>query len=379
MNLLIVNPYMAAGGTEERVKALAAEMRKHGHKTVFLVHGEPAQGRDDGEYVICHTTDNMSRLVASKMIEKYKIDLVQQHNYQNVGLGALEAARRAKIPSVYWAHDFCSICCRRFLIDGMLPDVKPCQIADPRKCRECTSPYNVYLLEREQELLSKATIGITPSNYFTTVLEAHGVLKGRWHKVTPWINPAYRDLFWSGYCNRTIMFAGNYTPGKGVHTLIHALPRIVKEIPDIQLRLLGTMGQARVVLEARKEKVADRIWLHPAVGTAEQMAIEYVNAGVVCFPTRLAEAFGLIWAEAMTVGAPVICSKIGSIPEYLTGRVPLVDPYKPEDWAEAILTIFQDRKATSEHAEEQKKWASEEFAVERAYSDVMKIYEGVNV
>ena len=371
MNVLICNPYLeAVGGTEQRILALAAEFRKRGHKTSFLVFGEPGSGHDYGDYTVYKTTSNMSRTIASKIIERDKIDIVQQHNYQNVGNGAILAAEHAKILSVYYAHDFCSICVRRFLFNGLSPDVEPCKCSDPYNPDVGT--YERHVLASETAILEHATLGIAPSQYFIDTLEAHDVLKGKWRKVTPWINPYFRDFFWSGYTANTILFCGNLTPGKGVYSLIRALPKILEEIPDVMLKCFAGGPPEGIVLESRKLKVGDHVQLfHPV--PAEQLVFEYVNAGFVAFPSRLAEAFGLVWAEAMTVGAPVLCSAVGSIPELSEGKIPLLQ--KPEDWAEAILTVFQDRQEAVKLAKENKVWAKETFNVEKAADQILKIYE----
>jgi glycosyltransferase involved in cell wall biosynthesis len=377
MNILISNPYQSsAGGTEERIRALGNEYLKHGHKITYMIHGEPGSGQRTKDFLVYRTTANMSQKIASEIIKADKIDLVQQHNYQYVGLGAIQAAKKYGIPSVYYAHDFCSICMRRFMTDGTAQDSELCQIADPMKCQTCVSPYNLNIQLAEEEILQQATIGISPSKYFTTKLEAHNILKGKWHQITPWISPLYRDLVWSGTLNHSILFAGNLTPGKGVFTLIRALKKVLKEIPDVTLRLAAGGPKEPIVLEAKKQKVAENV-LFLDVLPSDRLAMEYVNAGVVCFPSRLPEAFGLVWAEAMTVGAPVIVSVVGSIPEYASGHIPILKPDDADAWAEAILTIFQDRQTAVAVAEEAQKYAVETFSVDRAYHDIISIYEGL--
>ena len=376
MNILIVNPYMAAGGTEERIKALASEFRKRGHKTSFLITGEPGVGRESPEFAVYQTTPAMSKTITRKIIERDKINIVQQHNYQGVGNGAILAAEQARIPSVYYAHDFCSICAKRFLADATDPNMKQCDLSNPRRCDSCVSAYDAYVHHQETAVLEHATLGIAPSQYFANTLEQAGPLKGKWKIVTPWINPYFHDFFWSGYCSNTLLFAGNLFPGKGIFTLVKALPAVAKEVPDVSLRIFAGGPFAPVVLEAKRLHVADRLQYSQPI-LSEQLVFEYVNAGCVCFPSRLPEAFGLVWAEAMNVGTPVICSSVGSIPELSQGRVPLVNPESVSDWSEAILTVLQDRQESVKVARENKTWATEQFSVEKAADSILKLYEGL--
>jgi glycosyltransferase involved in cell wall biosynthesis len=62
---------------------------------------------------------------------------------------------------------------------------------------------------------------------------------------------------------------------------------------------------------------------------------------VFVFPS-LYEGFGLPPLEAMACGAPVITSKVSSLPEVVGDAAVLVDPHSSQEIADAILRVLSD-------------------------------------
>ena len=73
------------------------------------------------------------------------------------------------------------------------------------------------------------------------------------------------------------------------------------------------------------------------------------GAKAVLFPS-LYEGFGLPVLEAMSLGAPVITSTTSSLPELAGDAAILVDPYNPQDIAEALRRIDADSEPRRELA-----------------------------
>lgn len=82
----------------------------------------------------------------------------------------------------------------------------------------------------------------------------------------------------------------------------------------------------------------------PEVGHHTAKRALYQQASVFLQPTRYIEAFGLTAIEAMACGTPVLLADRGSGPEIIgqdphglgVGQVLSVDPFHPEEWAEAL-------------------------------------------
>ncbi|MDP2934384.1 MAG: glycosyltransferase family 1 protein, partial [bacterium] len=65
------------------------------------------------------------------------------------------------------------------------------------------------------------------------------------------------------------------------------------------------------------------------------------NADIMVYPS-LYEGFGFPPLEAQSVGVPVVSSNISSLPEILASSALLVNPYNPEEIAEAIYRVLSD-------------------------------------
>lgn len=70
----------------------------------------------------------------------------------------------------------------------------------------------------------------------------------------------------------------------------------------------------------------------------------YRHATFFVFPS-LYEGWGLPVGEALAMGKAVLCSDRGSLPEVGGDLVQYVDPWSPQAWADAILTLSTDKAA----------------------------------
>lgn len=70
----------------------------------------------------------------------------------------------------------------------------------------------------------------------------------------------------------------------------------------------------------------------------------YEEADIFIHPADL-EGFGIVVPEAMSSGLPVILSDKGALPELVTNLEDgiIVDAYNPEEWADAIIKLHNDR------------------------------------
>ncbi|MEO6991342.1 MAG: glycosyltransferase [Candidatus Baltobacteraceae bacterium] len=73
----------------------------------------------------------------------------------------------------------------------------------------------------------------------------------------------------------------------------------------------------------------------------------YRTANVVCVPS-LAEGFGLVAAEALACGAPVIASSTSSLPEATGGAALLADPRDVNAWVRALRSVLDDPATAAE-------------------------------
>jgi phosphatidylinositol alpha-1,6-mannosyltransferase len=102
-------------------------------------------------------------------------------------------------------------------------------------------------------------------------------------------------------------------PGKGVDTVIRALPRLLKSFPDLHYVVIGD-GDGRPPLEklAAECGVAARV-LFPGSRSGSLRAC-YEAADVFVMPSRQ-EGFGIVYLEAMAAARPVVGAACGGATE----------------------------------------------------------------
>lgn len=135
-------------------------------------------------------------------------------------------------------------------------------------------------------------------------------------------------------------------PRKGQDMVIQALPRIIKENPDVKYVIAGCGDDKK-----RLEGLVNELHLENHVIFAgfipEQEVIDYYDlADVFVMASRKdglwVEGFGIPFIEANARGKPVIAGLHGAVPEVITDGESglIIDPENPDEIAEAILKIL---------------------------------------
>src|SRR5271166_312631 len=117
---------------------------------------------------------------------------------------------------------------------------------------------------------------------------------------------------------RTVLFVGRLVEKKGCEYLIRAMEPIQKEMPDVELLIIGD-GPLRANLEQQARLSLRRYrFLGPQPADAVRKWMH--SATVLCVPSVTAqngdsEGFGMVFAEAQACGTPVASFMSGGIPE----------------------------------------------------------------
>lgn len=152
---------------------------------------------------------------------------------------------------------------------------------------------------------------------------------------------------------RLIVFAGRLSAHKGVHTLVRAVPRLVKEYAGIRVVLIGAgspyTGDAAALTRSIEEAgvAAHVVAGHRFLPSAEVFA-HFLAADVCVFPS-VYEPFGLVAIEAMALGRPVVVGP-GFSPEIVGDGALRCAHDDPEELAEALLRCLDAPEAAGELA-----------------------------
>ena len=236
-------------------------------------------------------------------------DLIHVHLGEDLAvlpLGVL-ASRAGGVPLVVTVH--CSLAHTLSAVDARTAALKLVGGAIERRCTRSAG----------------AVIAITAR--LARILEAGGVAPARIHTIPPGID---RSLFtgpWEDPLPEIdrprVVFIGRLVPGKGADVLLDAVAHMT--VPA-EIVIVGD-GPERGALERKAAKglAAGRINFTGFMPHDRVPAV-LDNADVLVLPSRY-EELGSILIEAIQVGAPIVATRIGGIPDLIDdGRSGLLVP-----------------------------------------------------
>jgi phosphatidylinositol alpha-mannosyltransferase len=157
-----------------------------------------------------------------------------------------------------------------------------------------------------------------------------------------------RQSKWEG---NTIGFIGRFEePRKGLSVLLEALPIIARFVPDIKVFVAGP-GDSEEVEKSIDPQLRHRFTFLGKV-SEEDKANFLSSVAIYVAPNTGGESFGIILAEALASGAPVVASDIPAF-EDLLGHGQYGALFKsedPMDLAKVIIDLIRDEKKRTDLA-----------------------------
>ncbi|MDR2986769.1 MAG: glycosyltransferase family 4 protein [Nocardiopsaceae bacterium] len=201
------------------------------------------------------------------------------------------------------------------------------------------------------------------------VLIPNGVTISRFEKAEPLAG-------WPGD-GGAIGFLGRMDePRKGLSVLLRAFQLIGPERPGLRLLIAGP-GDTTEVMARVPGKLRDRVVLLGQVSEAVKVQV-YHSVDVFCAPNTGGESFGIVLAEAMAAGAPIVASDLDAFRRVLRGgrAGELFTSGDPADLASAMGRLLDDpeRRATLSAAASA---AVRDYDWGKIARDVVKVYEAV--
>lgn len=133
-----------------------------------------------------------------------------------------------------------------------------------------------------------------------------------------------------------LLFVGREEPRKGLPVLMQALPRVLRERPDARLEIAGVEAISSSLLQTVTADIRERVICLGRL-SEDDLADAYRRAWLVVAPSLGQESFGIILAEAMGSGAPVVASDIEGYRAVVEGAGKLVPPGDAGALASAII------------------------------------------
>jgi len=207
----------------------------------------------------------------------------------------------------------------------------------------------------ERSNTARADRVVVPSHYSASVAhEVYAIPRSKLVVVPEPIDLAdwrrrFADAAGARAARPTVLSVARMYPRKRLDDLLRAAAALRQRIPDAQVRIVGEGPEsARLRTLHRELQLGDTAVLLGEV-TRRALAVEYVRAHCFCLPT-VQEGFGLVFAEAMAAGLPVVACRAAAVPEIVEDRRTgfLVTPRSPGELATALETLLTNTKLSEE-------------------------------
>ena len=262
------------------------------------------------------------------LIARHRADVVFSH-LAKAHLYAAPAGRAAGVPALWWQHAL---------------------------------PGQQQLQHRVAERMGAAAI--VCSSDFTAALQRPRTPRTRVARIHPGTPPAPAAPVGDG---TRVAAVARLQRWKRIERLLDAVPLVLAELPGTRFEVIGGGEDAgyEAELKARGRGVRFAGHRDDPWGTGVDVLVH----------TAELEPFGLVVAEAMAVGTPVLVTEHGGVREYVTdgvhGRV--LPPGEPTLWADAASELLADRAALARiSAANQAAVAG--FTDERYSQDMLAVY-----
>ena len=167
--------------------------------------------------------------------------------------------------------------------------------------------------------------------------------------------------------DKSFIFVGRRDKRKGVDVLLKAWNLIESELPDWSMTLVGPPGNDLELEKKLKEDCPPRVKLAGTLSESDKYHF-LARAGVVVIPS-LYESFGITALEAMQMGAPILASNIGGLPEVISGAGCFVLPGSVSDLAAGLLHMARNEDLRKELGALALNRARDEFDFKKILSD----------
>jgi len=321
--------YPTVGGQEEVVDRHARFLWERGHQVVVLApFVRHCDNRLDRPFPVVRFAKPTSQRYGVSQVAVYLawirirwgMDLLHAHGLYPSGFVASQFARLWPVPLVFTAHG---------------GDIEPAEEVR-------THPL---FAGRLQRALARADAVTAISTAIHREYRDLGVVEGRIVDIPNGVEvAAFRDPPPSPHPRPYCLAMGIFFDKKGLDVLIEAWRRLDPAVRESFDLVIAGGGQGEAALRGQVAESGLEGKVHfPGMVRDAAKAAWLAHAEVVAVPSRR-EPFGLVVAEAMAAGRPVVASRVGGICDMVRDGEEglLVAPEEPDALAAALARLLGD-------------------------------------
>jgi glycosyltransferase involved in cell wall biosynthesis len=165
-------------------------------------------------------------------------------------------------------------------------------------------------------------------------------------------------------------------PGKGLETLLDALPAVLAAHPAAQLAIAGA-GVDREPLEARARALGVAAAVH-FLGFVEE-TVGVLRGADVFVSSSWAESFPYVVLDAMVLARPIVATRVGGVAEAIEDGESglLVAPRDAGGLAQALIRLLSDPARADELGRQARSQVRARFTRERMLAGLAAVYNDV--
>ncbi|GEM_PF-6368054 len=375
MNILFISDsYLhAMNGIVNHILLVKKELQKRNHHVTILAPKSAKKNTDPD--VLCMPSmkfflrpQDRLTMPFNKKIEKYllnsPIDIIHCHQGLLAFMGT-KIANKKEIPQIITSHT--SI---EEYFSWLFPWLQD---------------YSVTITRRlTQMYFNQYDLAIAPSNKAENVLKrAHvsvpikllhnGIKLENFQNANP-------QLFLKKYSlnarDPLLVLVGRIDIGKNVHIAIHAMKKVVREIPNARLAIIGDGN-----LRKNIEKLVRKLGLDKNVFITGFISLELVasanQAAKIALMTSDSDTLPTVAIEAITCGKPMVAVKDEAINAIVKNKINgFLTAKDPAKIANAIITLLKNHKLRKKYGDASLKMA-EKFSIQKYIDKLENIYQEI--
>ena len=296
-----------------------------------------------------------------KVYAKVKPDILNFQNFNVLSFPMLWAAKLMGIPTIFSVYDFWCICPTGTLIDNK---GRRCRIFNSILCEKCNFVPPQFRLIKKLGLLKpmlfirekifKISLKqfdafIVLSTFWVDILKKYGIDEKKINVIPLPIEGNIKIKKNRKVERNSILFVGWIDRRKGSFTVVRAMKKILKNVPNAKLYLIGPIGE-----ESQKKKIDDYINKNKLEKNIKflgkmphQQVLDFMQkVEVITIPEQWEIAWPIALTEAMAVAKPTVSSNIGGIPDFIDAGKNgfLAEPTDYNDFANKIIWFLKNKR-----------------------------------